>query len=355
MSGTLGPRTYTPEEIRGAIKELPRVELAHLPTPLEDCPRLSRSLGGPRILVKRDDLTGLATGGNKTRYLEFSMADALAKGADTVLISVSVQSNHARQLSAAAAKLGLKSHLLLVVRGVHGREIQGNLLLDDLLGADITLIPFEQMARREEILQDTIAKLRREGHTPYVLNTPQTGVLCGASYVNGALELYEELNQRGIRADYIWMASSGGTLSGYMVAGKALGAGWKAVGHAYHKATQGAEERAIAQRAGQVAEFLGLEVAFSPEEVQFHTQYVGEAFEVVAPWSREAVRLVAQAEGIILEPLYTGRAMASLIEHIRRREIGPDETVVFVHTGGIPNLFYYGEELTEKSWNWWEA
>jgi 1-aminocyclopropane-1-carboxylate deaminase/D-cysteine desulfhydrase-like pyridoxal-dependent ACC family enzyme len=307
--------------------------------------------------MKRDDLTGLATGGNKTRYLEFTLADALEKGADTLLLNVSIQSNHARQLSAAAARLGLEVHLLLVVRGVHGGKIQGNFLLEDLLGANITLMPLEQIGRREQILEEKAEKLRREGHTPYLMSNPRAGLLSGVAYVNAALELHAQLAQRDIKADYIWMASSGGTVAGYMVAGKALNTGWKAVAHAYHIVPVGKKEEArreIATNSGRVAEFLGIDLDFSPQEVTFYPQYVGEAFEAVAPWSGEAMRLVAQAEGIIIEPLYTGRAVASLREQIQQGNIGPGETVVLIHTGGIPNIFYYGEELTAQNWTYWE-
>lgn len=344
-------------DIREGIEKLPRVSLADLPTPLQECPRLSEALGGPRILIKRDDLTGLATGGNKTRYLEFTIADALKEGADTLVLSASVQSNHARQLAAAAAKLGLDVRLLLLVRGTHGEEIQGNLLLEDLLGARITLLPIDKIDRRQAILQEIVDALRQNGRHPYLMDNERAALLSAVAYTNAGLELATQLREMDVGADYVWMASTGGTVTGHLVAGKALNTGWRVVTHAYHPVPAGTERSVIneiAERAAQVSDLLGLPLGYGAGDFDLHTGYVGEAFEAVAPWSADAVRCVAETEGIIIEPLYTGRAVASLAERIRAGEIGPDRTVVLIHTGGIPNLFYYGHELASKRWAWWE-
>lgn len=340
---TKGNSVRVRNELQSRIDELPRVPIAHLPTPLEFCPRLTEALGGPEIWIKRDDCTGLAFGGNKTRQLEFVFADAQRQGADTIVIGSGSQSNWCRQTAAAARKFGLDV-VLVLMHGVKGRLLQGNLLLDYLLGADVTIVDGEDLQQLPPLLEEKVETLKRKGSKPYLMNPfgLSTLSLSAVGYVNAFIELDGQLEER--EADYIYLAGANITPAGLAVGVKAMGRKTEVMGIT---PIRWEEDRStdIARIAGATAERLGLDIRFRPEEIHNTDDYVGEAYGVMTPECREALKLVAGTEGIILDPVYSGKAMAGLMDHIRQGRIGENEMVVFLHTGGTPALFAYVDDL----------
>lgn len=335
----------TREELRARVDAFPRVRLAHLPTPLERCPRLSEALGGPEIHIKRDDLTGLAFGGNKTRHLEFVFADILATGADTVVAGAYTQSNWCRQITAAAAKQGLEVSLVLL-HGEKGPAPQGNLLLDRLMGADITVVDLDDMQRLTPLLEEKGRELEAAGRKPYVIRPFELGMqtLSTLGYVDAAIELDEQLEAADLDPDYLYLAGANMTPAGLVLGLRVLGRRATVVSVS---PIRWDEDRAvdIANVATATAERLGLDLRFSPADLIADDGYIGEKYGVVSPGAREAIELVASHEGIFLDPVYSSKAMAGLIDHIRQGRVGKGESVVFVHTGGTPALFAYAEDL----------
>jgi D-cysteine desulfhydrase family pyridoxal phosphate-dependent enzyme len=333
------------EALQSRIDKLPRVQIAHLPTPLDFCPRLSEALGGPQIWMKRDDCTGLALGGNKTRQLEFIFAEARQQAADTIVVGAASQSNWCRQTVAAACKFGMKT-VLILKHGVKGGALQGNLLLDHLLGAEVTIVAGEDLQELPPLLAERTESLKRQGRKPYLMNPfgLPTLSLAAVGYVNAFLELDVQLQQKGLEADYIYLAGANITPAGLALGAKALGRKTQVTGIT---PIRWDEDRStdIARIANATAERLELKVALRPEEIHNEDAYVGERYGVMTPECRQALKLVAETEGIILDPVYTSKAMAGLIDHIRRKRISQDEIVVFLHTGGTPALFAYAEDL----------
>ena len=323
------------------LEQLPRVALANLPTPIEELPRLSRELGGPRLLVKRDDQTGLATGGNKTRKLEFLIADALAQEADMVITAGAAQSNHCRQTAAAAARLGLGC--AVVLGGEPPAAPSGNLLLDHLLGAQIY---WAGPLRRGERLEEIAGQARAAGRRPYLIPYGGSNAVGAVGYVLAMQELSQQL--RGSRVDRIVFASSsGGTQAGLVVGARAVGFGGQIVGMRIDKGDPGDDPYPLhlARLANATAIHVGLEPAFTPADFLVNQDYLGGGYGVVGDLEREAVCLAARLEGLLLDPVYTGRALGGLIAMIRRGDISPAETVLFWHTGGMPALFAYVHAL----------
>jgi D-cysteine desulfhydrase family pyridoxal phosphate-dependent enzyme len=340
------PDSSPRETLQARIDALARVRLAHLPTPLDHCPRLSAALGGPEIWVKRDDLTGLAFGGNKTRQLEFVFADVLARGADTVVAGAYTQSNWCRQITAAARKLGLEVSLVLL-HGEKGPALQGNLLLDRLMGADVTVVDLDSMERLAPLLEAKAEELGRAGRRPYVLAPFAVDRLAlGAiGYVAAALELDRQLEEEaGIDPDYLYLCGANMTPAGMALGLKALGRRARLINIA---PIRWSEPRAadIARIANATAERLAVDLRLIAEQVESHDDYIGERYGVVTEGGREAMQLLARTEAIILDPVYSSKAMAGLIDHVRRGRIGRGETVVFLHTGGTPALFAYAADL----------
>jgi len=319
---------------------LPRVRLGHLPTPLHELPRLSRELGGPRLFVKRDDQTGLATGGNKTRKLEFSVGEALRRGADTLVTLGAVQSNHARQTAAAAAACGLRC--VIVLRGHAPALATGNLLLDHLLGARVV---FSGERAHEQVAEEVVAAERSGGHRPYLIPIGASDEVGAAGFVSALEELKGQLDELRLRVDRVVFASSSfGTQAGLCVGAKALGFEAQLAGIAIDSRRERVQE-AVVGIAGRLAARIGLETSLTPAEVTSYDGYLGGGYGVLGDPEREAIQLAARYEGILLDPVYTGRAMAGLVDLVRRGELGSDETVLFWHTGGTPALFAYSEEL----------
>jgi D-cysteine desulfhydrase family pyridoxal phosphate-dependent enzyme len=334
--------TKTITELRAAIERQPRVRLAHLPTPLEELPRLSESLG-VRLWMKRDDCTGLGFGGNKARQLEFTLGDARARGCDTIVQGAGSQSNHCRQAAAACARLGLACHLVLLRDAKSGTR-SGNLLLDHLFGAEIEFADAPLGPDLDAAKEARAERLRAQGRKPYVIAGVEGASRSALGYVNQLCELVEQLAERDVRPDFLYLCSGGATQAGLTVAARELQVPFRILAVAPIRWPYDTCAR-IAEVATATAERLGLSHRFTAAEIENTDAYVGEAYGKVTPEGLEALRLVATTEGILLDPVYTAKAMAGLIDHVRRGLVPAGSTVVFVHTGGTPALFAYAEEV----------
>ncbi len=324
-------------DLRDRLSRFPRLSLADLPTPLTDCPRLSEELAGPCILVKREDLTGMAFGGNKVREFEYSVAPAVEDGYEVLLHGASSQSNQSRLTAALAAKLGLKA-VMVGRRDAHAEPVTGNLLLSHLFGADVYLV--ERVEEKDEVIE----RLTTEGYRVY--NTSTDGYcMRSVSYVDGFLELWDQLGEMEVTPDGIYVCSGVHTHVGMAVAARALGVTVRIVGISPSPQDNAVKRAELANVANEVSRLLDLDLTFSPDEFESTGEYVGEDYGVLTPGSREAVILAARTEGLLLDPVYTGKTFAALIDHIRQGQWKKGQTVVFVHTGGTPALFAYGDEL----------
>jgi D-cysteine desulfhydrase len=313
------------------MKEVARENFAHLPTPVEDLPRLSEALGGPRILVKRDDQTGLAFGGNKTRKLEFLVAEAKAQGKQTLISGGAIQSNHCRQTAAAAARFGLEC--ILVLTGERPEQPSANLLLDELLGARIVIVADRK--DRDRVLQETFDEAADAGRKPYL-------VPYGGSSPTGALGYafaMREFMEQGIAADYVvFGTSSGGTHAGLVLGQRLFGYPGKVLGISIDEPESWLKSH-VSALASEASEKLGERIQFGPEDVLANDEYCKAGYGVLTGAEREAVKLFAKYEGLLLDPVYTGRAAGGMIDLIRKGVLKKGETVVFWHTGGQPALF----------------
>lgn len=329
------------------LARFPRIRLGHMPTPLEPMDRLSKHLsgpgGGPRLWIKRDDCTGLSTGGNKTRKLEYLMGEALAQGADTVITQGATQSNHARQTAAAAARLGLACHILLEDRTGYTDPAytqSGNVMLDKLHGATVSRRPggADMQAEMEALAEE----LRAAGRKPYVIPGGGSNPVGALGYVGAALELVAQAAEMGLRIDHVVHATgSAGTQAGLVAGLVGLNSGIPVLGIGVRapREKQEANVLALAQR---TAAHLGLpEGTVRAEHVRANCDYVGQGYGIPTRGMVEAVKLVAEQEGILLDPVYSGKGMAGLIDLIGKGHFKAGENVVFVHTGGAVGLFGY--------------
>jgi 1-aminocyclopropane-1-carboxylate deaminase/D-cysteine desulfhydrase-like pyridoxal-dependent ACC family enzyme len=322
------------DDIRARIAAMPRVRLAITPTALEEAPQLTRRLGGPRIFIKRDDLTGVAFGGNKTRNLEFRLAYALTDKPDVVIVGLDLQSNSARQTVGCCNKLGLKT--ILVLEGQPPAPIQGNLLVDYLLGADIRFAASRAEQRR--MMDEAADEVRRKGLKPHILNdNPVFEVASAVAYMESTIECVEQLAALGVSPSALYMSSAGKGQAGLVLAQKFLGVRYQVICCAATREHDvGPRTAAIANRA---AEQLGLATRVEPADVVNYDDYVGDRYGVPTPAAVEAVRMFADTEGIILDPVYTGKAAAGMIDHIRQGRFATNDALLFVHTGGTPAIF----------------
>ena len=324
---------------------LPRVTLAHLPTPLDAAPRLSEALGGPGIWLKRDDCTGLATGGNKTRKLEYLLAEARVRGADTVITFGAVQSNHARQTAAACARLGLHCELILSQRVRYGAadyETGGNVLLDRLCGARLNIVATAAVATTLERLRKT---LEGEGRHTYVIPAGGSNVTGALGYVRCAAELIEQARVAGFTpAAIVHATSSGGTQAGLIAGLARLHAAVPVIGINTYDTDHAAQHNHIRDLTNAVLERLALPHIDSAH-VHIEHGFLGEDYGLPTPAMAEAVRLTASTEGLLLDPVYSGKGMAGLIGLIRAGRWHSAEQVIFLHTGGTPALPLYGADL----------
>jgi 1-aminocyclopropane-1-carboxylate deaminase/D-cysteine desulfhydrase-like pyridoxal-dependent ACC family enzyme len=320
--------------IRERIARVPRVRLALIPTPLHEAPNLTRALGGPRIFIKRDDLTGVAFGGNKLRNLEFRLARAMAEDPDTVVVGLDLQSNSARQTIGACNKLGLRT--ILVLEGEKPKMVQGNLLVDYLLGAEVVFAPTREAQRAA--LDQHARRVREAGGRPHILNdNPMFDLASALAYLETTLELLEQLELLSVQPNALYMSSSGKGQAG-LVLGKRL----TNAGHAVEGVTA-TEEFHVPSRTAAIAnatlEVLGLDTRLSEDEIHNDMRFVGPGYGIPTEACVDAVKLFARTEGVILDPIYTGKAAAGMIVHIREGRYGKDDALVFVHTGGTPAIF----------------
>jgi L-cysteate sulfo-lyase len=325
------------------LSRFPRLHFAHLPTPLEPMERISRALGGPNLWIKRDDCTGLSSGGNKTRKLEFLMADAVEHKADTIVTQGATQSNHARQTTAIAAKLGMECHILLEDRTGYedpAYVYNGNVLLDQLHGATISGRPADtdMNAAMEELAQI----LRDDGKKPYIIPGGGSNEIGALGYVNAAIELTTQANDRSLRIDHLVHATgSSGTQAGLVLGMEGMNTGIPVYGVGVRAPKQKQEEM-IYSLAQRTAEYMGLNPdVVARDKVVANSDYVGDGYGLPTSAMVEAVKMMAQYEGILLDPVYSGKGFSGLIDLIRKGHFKQGENVVFLHTGGSISLFGY--------------
>jgi D-cysteine desulfhydrase family pyridoxal phosphate-dependent enzyme len=327
------------------LASLPRIRLAHLPTPLEEAPFLSAALGGPRIFIKRDDCTGLALGGNKTRKLEYLIADAQSKGASVVITCGSDRSNHCRQTAAAARVAGMKCVLVLNSTTAEP-AIQGNLLLDRMLGAQIRFVGSE--AERDPMMEQVASEYREQGGEPYIIANGGSDPIGTAGYVAAIFELMEQLDDLGLEPSHLYTTSS---LSGGTHAGLAIGAAIAgATFHVQGIAIEGSEDEVravVLPLANATAHYLESDAVLTPHDIRIDANYVGPGYAMNSDASLDAMNTVARTQAILLDPVYTAKTMAGLIGHIKAGQLGPADIVVFLHSGGSPALFSEGAALLE--------
>lgn len=336
--------TMTVSDLRRRIAGLPRASLAHLPTPLEFCPRFTEVLGGPRIYIKRDDCTGLAFGGNKSRILEFTVGYALDQGADVLIGGASSQSNHCRQLAAAASKLGVDCHLLLTHD--HKSElIQGNRLLDDLLGATVETTQAQTIEELDGAKKELCSRLEAEGRKPFIVMQSSMRPYGAMGYALCMAEMAEQLSEKGLEPDRLVVCSSSATQPGLVFGNKVLGTGLHITGISPMRWSYDITDAFLAVMR-RMAGLLDLDVEFDREDIENLDAYIGEnGYGYTSAAGNAALHLLAETEGIFVDPVYSATSLAALIDMVRQKQIGKDETVVFLHTGGTPAIFAYGDEL----------
>lgn len=326
----------------------PRVHITHGPTPLEFLPRLTEALGGPNLYIKRDDCTGLGSGGNKTRKLEFLMADAVKHGADTIITQGATQSNHARQTVAIAVKMGMKCEILLEDRtGFTGENYKksGNVFLDHLYGARVRELPGgTDMNAAMAALAD---ELRADGRKPYIIPGGGSNPIGALGYVTCALEMVNQFNTQDLRVDCVVHATgSAGTQAGLVVGLEGTRSQIPVLGIGVRAARE-AQETNVYNLAVKTAELLGVPGCVERESVRANCDYVGGGYGVPTPGMVEAVTLMARLEGILLDPVYSGKGMAGLIDLCRKGHFRKGENVVFLHTGGAVALYGYMDAFSD--------
>ena len=308
-------------------------------------PRLSKHLGGPNIYVKRDDCTGLASGGNKTRKLEYSMAAALEEGADTIITVGAVQSNHVRQTAAASCKLGLKCEVLLEHRIADPSEYyagSGNVLLDKIFGANLREYPggtdFEQA------MAEVADEVRAQGGKPSIIPGGASNKIGALGYVNCAIELLGQIEEQGLDIGHIVTATgSAGTQGGLIVGLKAMESSIPLLGIGVNIPQQDQEEK-VFKLACETAEYIGKTGCVAREDVVANCNYVGDGYGVPTESMNEAVLMLARTEGLLFDPVYSGKGLAGMIDLIRNGTLS-DGNIVFLHTGGSAALFAYADQL----------
>jgi L-cysteate sulfo-lyase len=329
------------------LSKFARVSLAHLPTPLEHLPRLSEHLGGPDIYVKRDDCTGLATGGNKTRKLEFSMGEAVEQGADTIITVGAIQSNHVRQTAAAACKLGMACEVLLEHRIGNPSETyttSGNVFLDRIFGANLREYPggtdfdVEMEAVAEEV--------RANGNAPYIIPGGASNTVGALGYVGCGIELLEQFAEQDLTIDHLVTATgSAGTHAGLAVGLRGSGSDLPILGIGVN-APQDVQEERVYDLAVETAELVGAPGCVAREDIIADCNYIGPGYGEPTESMNEAVLMLARFEGLLFDPVYSGKALAGMIDYVRQGRFTKGQKIVFLHTGGSAGLFAYADVLT---------
>ncbi len=329
------------------LSDFPRVKLAHLPTPLEHMPRLSEHLAGPDIYVKRDDCTGLATGGNKTRKLEFSMGEAMAEGADTIITVGAIQSNHVRQTAAAACKLGMACEVMLehrIQRPSKTYTSSGNIFLDRIFGANLREYPAGTDFDAE--MEVVAAEVRESGGIPYFVPGGASNTIGALGYVDCGIELLKQFAEQGLNIDHIVTATgSAGTHAGLAVGLRGSGSDLPILGIGVN-AAQDAQEERVYKLAVETAELVGTPGCVERDDIIADCNYIGPGYGEPTESMNEAVLMLARYEGLLFDPVYSGKALAGMIDYIRQGRFTQGQNIVFLHTGGSVGLFAYADSLT---------
>ena len=328
------------------VSGFPRVALAHLPTRLEFLPRLTEYLGGPQIWVKRDDCTGLATGGNKTRKLEFSMGEALEQGADTIVTVGAVQSNHVRQTAAAACKLGLHCEVLLEHRVQDPGDLylnSGNVLLDRVFGANLR--EFDKGTDFDAVMQEVAAETRAAGATPYLIPGGASNPVGALGYVECAEELLQQCEAQDVTFDHAVLASgSAGTHAGFVVGLRASGSEMPVLGIGVN-VPRDQQEGKVWELAQDTAAYIDRPGRVARTDIIADCAYIGPGYGEPTDSMNEAVLMLARLEGLLFDPVYSGKALAGMIDYIRKGRFEKGQKIVFLHTGGVAGLFAYADIL----------
>ncbi len=336
----------TKNELTAKIEALPRVDIAHTPTPLEEMTRLRERLQDdgntvPQIFVKREDMTGLAYGGNKARHYEFEMPHVVDQGYDTLINIMDYHSNNARMTAAAANKAGMR--YILVLKHAAHRKIQGNLLIDKLLGAELHLLDQFQSENADEYAANLKSQLEAEGAKVYWLQEHLFPRVVGmVGFVRCGLELLDQIEEMGLENIHIY-GVAGRSLCGLILTAKNLGLDWRFTGVTVNYDMPLGEY--IFQHSDDIRDLLDLPITFEESDMRVLDQFVGEGYGMLTPEVIEAIKLSAQTDAIMLDPNYTGTVMAALLDDIREGNVSADETVIFLHTGGLPALFTFANEL----------
>jgi 1-aminocyclopropane-1-carboxylate deaminase/D-cysteine desulfhydrase-like pyridoxal-dependent ACC family enzyme len=331
----------TPDELQAKIDKLPRMNIAHLPTPLEEMPRLTERLGGPQIWIKREDMTGLAYGGNKARHYEFEMPHVADLGYDVMINIMDYHSNNARMTAAAANKIGMR--YVLVLKNAANRNVQGNLLIDKILGAELHLLDEYQSGDAEGYANRLKEGLEAEGHKPYLIQDHLFPRIVGmVGFVQAGIEILEQIKENDLKNVHI-LGVAGRSLSGLIIAAKSMGLDWKFTGVTvnYDVPLSGY----IFDHNKDIQKLLDLPVTFDQSDMRILDQYVGEGYGVMTAQVTEAIHIAAQTDAIICDPNYTGTVMAALIDQVEEGGFSDGETVIFLHTGGLPAVFTFADQL----------
>ena len=332
------------------LSRFPRISLAHLPTPLEFLPRISKYLGGPNIYVKRDDCTGLGIGGNKTRKLEFLIADALEKKATVVITPGAVQSNHVRQTAAAACKVGMKCELVFSKIFENSSDPylnSGNVFLDKIFGANIREI--DKDSDVNIVMEKVVEELREQGEIPYIIPSGGSNPIGALGYVDCALEIIQQANESRLVIDHIIHATgSAGTQAGLISGLKAMNSGIPLLGMGVFAHKSYIEKR-VYKLACETVEYMGVPGIVGSNDVVANCDYVGDGYGIPTKEMNDAVIMLARLEGILLDPVYTGKGFAGMIDLIAGNYFDKSGNIVFIHTGGSPGLFAYQDQLNTKT------
>ena len=334
------------------LSKYPRVKLIHSPTPLEYLENLTQHLDGPDIYIKRDDCTGLAFGGNKSRKLEFLIGDALKNKADVVITAGAVQSNHCRQTAAAATKFGMEC--IIVAKPSWSKEYNGNLFLDELLGAKLVLLEEDNEAldqggklSMEETIENLMADLKTKGKNPYYIPVGGSNSIGSLGYISMTMELIAQANEMGIEIGSMVAASgSGGTQTGMILGADVEKSGIQTVGMAISSDATVVIPK-LKDLCNQTSEYYELGLSYEEKDIIFNDNYIGEGYGIPSEEMIEAVKLLARKEGIILDPVYSGKAFAGMVDLIKKGYFDKSKAVVFIHTGGTPALFVYSDSFRE--------
>ena len=344
MSSNFVP--LTAPELVARIKKIPRVNLAQLPTALEFAPNISKELN-INLYIKRDDCTALAFGGNKTRHLEFIMAKILSGDYDCILTGAASQSNFCRQAVAAANKLNLDSYLVLM-HGIKGKLMQGNFLLYNILGANVDVVDGEDLEEIPRHLDKKYNELIKEGRKPLLIYGgfgKEDTVLAGISYANAMAEIDLQMKEQNFMADHLFVTAANMTQAGCELGAKILN--WptrlQGISPVYWEMNI---KKDIVRICNEGANLLDLNLEFTDEMINHDNSYVGEKYGAATKEGVEAMKLLAKKEGIILDPVYTSKGFAALIDYVKKGIIKKGENVIFMFTGGSPAVFAYSEEIS---------